>query len=201
MVVFGEIPRVTGGRALGGGNQGDEVDIYRRRHGDIPGERPSTWWSNAQDIDHLEHLVGSQQILREGLSQGKLVMDGQESSMNIDAESLPSSNATAWGNHPRRRYHGGPSPHCFGNVSSDSQGLPWSHIYEVGSVTWGTIFYSPVLLAMNNHLKFPRRKLWFYYEINFPLTQVQKAVWKISVDWCAYEGFHPALQSTKSANL
>lgn len=101
----------------------------------------------------------------------------------------------------RRRYHGGPWPHCFGNVSPNSEGLPWSHIYKVASVTWGSIFYSPVLLAMNKHLKFPRRKLWFYYEINFPLTQVQEAVWKISVDWCAYEDFHPALQSTKSANL
>lgn len=92
-------------------------------------------------------------------------------------------------------------PCHFGNVSPNSKGLPWSHIYEVRSVTQGTIFHSPVLLAMNKHLKFPRRKLLFYYEINFPLTQVQKAVWKISVDWSAYEDFHPTLQSTKSVNL
>jgi hypothetical protein len=36
--------------------------------------------------------------------------------------------------------------------------------------------FSSTLLAMSKHLKFPRRKQWFYYEINFPLTQVQKAV-------------------------
>lgn len=36
----------------------------------------------------------------EGLSQGKLVADGEESRMNIDAESLPSCYAIAWDNHP-----------------------------------------------------------------------------------------------------
>lgn len=97
--------------------------------------------------------------------------------------------AVAWGNCPEQQIPLMAFSPTTLEVSPDSKGLPWSHIYEVRSVTWGTIFYSPVLLAMNKHLKFPRRKLWFYYEINFPLTQVQKAVWKISVDWWAYEDF------------
>lgn len=103
-------------------------------------------------------------------------MDGAEANMDIDAESLPSRYAIARGNHPKKDIPWWLLDPMFWKCFPQLSRITLISSYEVGSVTRGSIFYCPVLLAMNEHLKFPRRKLWFYYEINFPLTQVQKAV-------------------------
>ena len=62
-----------------------------------------TSWPDAQDFDHLEHMMGSQSILKDGISQEKLAMDEEESTMHTDAESLPKRHDIAWGNHPKKQ--------------------------------------------------------------------------------------------------